>query len=172
MLKMQAENDDFRLNITTDKKYVLRPEKNGFVVQNPPFHIVCKIAFYIFFIIKYEPFRVKRSIRPLSNKQKWLDETVCFNFYLTKTSLKVSFRNSTLAKYFHQNLFAITFISPSFNKSILFNWNISYSPYLEMLLVSMIKLLFLFFLSDRNLWCCFLKFVEALIAAEFRSRIF
>ena len=60
MLKIQPDNDHFRLNITTDKKYVLRPEKNGFVVQNPPFHIVCKIAFYIFLIIKNKLFRVKR----------------------------------------------------------------------------------------------------------------
>ena len=80
MLKMQPDNDHFRLNITTDKKYVLRSEKNGFVLQNPPLHNVCKIAFYIFLIIKYKPFRVKRSITPLSNKRKWLDETVCFNF--------------------------------------------------------------------------------------------
>ena len=34
MLKMQSDNDHFRLNITTDKKYVLRPEQNEFVVQN------------------------------------------------------------------------------------------------------------------------------------------
>ena len=35
MFKMQPDNHHFRLNITTDKKYILRPEKNGFVVQNP-----------------------------------------------------------------------------------------------------------------------------------------
>ena len=37
-----------------------------------------------------------------------------------------------------------------------FNCNITSSPYLEMLLVSIIKLLFLFFLSDCNVRCCFL----------------
>ena len=42
------------------------------------------------------------------------------------------------------------------HKSIFFNWKITSSPYLEMLLISMIKLLFLFFLSDRNVRCCFL----------------
>ena len=31
-----------------------------------------------------------------------------------------------------------------------FKWNITISPYLEMLLISMIKLLFSFFISDRN----------------------
>ena len=63
MLKMQPGNDHFKLNITTDKRDILRPEKNGFVVQNPQFYIFCKIAFYIFFAIKYEPFGVKRSMR-------------------------------------------------------------------------------------------------------------
>ena len=37
-----------------------------------------------------------------------------------------------------------------------FNWNITSSPYLEMLLISMIKLVFLFFLSDYNVWRFFL----------------
>ena len=37
-----------------------------------------------------------------------------------------------------------------------------------MLLISMIRLLFLFFLSDRNVWwCCFFYFVETLPAADF-----
>ena len=40
------------------------PEKNGFEVQNPIFHIVFKIAFYIFFVKKYEPVGIKRSRRP------------------------------------------------------------------------------------------------------------
>ena len=54
-------------------------------------------------------------------------------------------------KYFHYSLFAITFISPSFERVFFFNWNITSSPYLEM-----IKLLLLFFLTDRNVWCRFL----------------
>ena len=33
-------------------------------------------------------------------------------------------------------------------------WNITSSYYLEMILVNMIKLLFSFFLSDRNVGCC------------------
>ena len=37
-----------------------------------------------------------------------------------------------------------------------FNCNITSSPYVEMLLISMIKLLLLFFLSDCNVRCCFL----------------
>ena len=39
MLKMQPDNHHFRLNVTTNKKYILRYEKNGFEVQNPLFHI-------------------------------------------------------------------------------------------------------------------------------------
>ena len=44
------------------KKYILRPEKNGFVVQNPFFLFFAKQHF-IFFVIKHEPFEVKRSMR-------------------------------------------------------------------------------------------------------------
>ena len=64
MLKMQPDNHHFRLYITTDKKYILIPNKNGFVAQNPLFHVFCKIAFYVLLVIKYEPFRVKRLMRP------------------------------------------------------------------------------------------------------------
>ena len=60
MLKIQSDNHHFRLNIKTDKKYILRPEQNRIVVQNPLFHIFCKIAFYIFFVIKYEAFGVNQ----------------------------------------------------------------------------------------------------------------
>ena len=63
MRRMQLDNHHFRLNIITEKKYILRPEKNGFVVQNPLFHIFCKTAFYIFFVAKYEPLGVKRSMK-------------------------------------------------------------------------------------------------------------
>ena len=57
MLKMQPDNHqaNFRLNITTDKKYLPEPEKNGFIVQNALLHMFCKIAFYIFFVTKCEP---------------------------------------------------------------------------------------------------------------------
>ena len=55
-------------------------------------------------------------------------------------------------KYFHEKLFVIIFISQSFTKPF-FNCNIIGSPYVEMLLKDMIKLLFLFFLSDCNASC-------------------
>ena len=48
------------------------------------------------------------------------------------------------------------------HKSISLNWNITSLPYLEMLLISMIKLLF--FLSDRKVRLCFLQSAEALTA--------
>ena len=59
------------------------------------------------------------------------------------------------------SVFPLKFICDHFyitiiHKSIFFNWNITSSPYLEMLLINVIKLLFLFFLIDRNVWCCFL----------------
>ena len=59
-LKMQQDNHHLWLNITIDKMDILRPEKNGFVPQKPLFHIFCKIAFYIFFVIKYKTLGVKR----------------------------------------------------------------------------------------------------------------
>ena len=54
----------------------------------------------------------------------------------------------------------------------LFNWNITSSPYLEMLKVNMIKSLFSFFLIDCNVQFCFLKFVETLTAGDFHTQIF
>ena len=41
------------------------------------------------------------------------------------------------------------------HKSVFFNWDIPSLPYLGMLLISMMKSLFSFFLSDRNNRCCF-----------------
>ena len=55
MFNVQPDNHHLRLNITTDKKYRLRPEENGFLVQNPLFHISYKTTFYTFFIIRYDP---------------------------------------------------------------------------------------------------------------------
>ena len=46
MLKIEPDNHHFRLNITTNKKYILRPEKNGLYVQNPLLQIFDKIAFF------------------------------------------------------------------------------------------------------------------------------
>ena len=96
-----------------------------------------------------------------------------FHFCLKQDRSGPQINKLTLSslKYFHQNLFAISFISPSFPRvffltgSLLyhhhsqeysFNWNITSSPYLEMLLINIIKLLFLFFLIDRTVQCCFL----------------
>ena len=45
-------------NVPTDKKYDLR--KMSLKIENPKFSISCKIAFYIFFVIKCETFGVKR----------------------------------------------------------------------------------------------------------------
>ena len=48
-------------------------------------HFVRNVFFFakqhfIFFVIKHEPFEVKRSMRLFKNKQKWLDKIVCFKF--------------------------------------------------------------------------------------------
>ena len=47
---MQPDNHHFSLYITTDKKYILRPDKNRFVAQNPLFHIFLQNIFAIAFI--------------------------------------------------------------------------------------------------------------------------
>ena len=47
--------------------------------QNLKLSISCKIAFYIFFVIKCETFEVKRSIRQFWSNQNSLNKTVCFH---------------------------------------------------------------------------------------------
>ena len=47
-----------------------------------------------------------------------------------------------------------SFLYHHHSQQYFFNWNITSSPYLEILLISMIKLLFLIFLSDNNVQCC------------------
>ena len=74
----------------------------------------------------------------------WLDihRLNHFNFVLSKVFPLKSIYNH----------FYITII----HKSIFFNWDIPSLPYLGRLLISMMKSLFSFFLSDRNDRCCFL----------------
>ena len=54
-----------------------------------------------------------------------------------------------------------------YSQEYLFNWNITSSPYLEMLLISMIKWLILFFLSDHVSQCSILLLK---ICGGFKSR--
>ena len=67
MFKMEIDSHNFRKNLPTDKKYILR--KIGLQFQNPQFVNSWKIVFYIFFV-KCEPFRVRGPMRPFWNKQK------------------------------------------------------------------------------------------------------
>ena len=62
---------------------------------------------------------------------------------------------SIVYKFFDKKEVPLKFIGDHFyvtviHKGIFLNWNVTSLPYLEMLLISMIKLLFLFFLIDRN----------------------
>ena len=61
-------------------KRILRPEKNWFIIQNSLFNFFCTAAFYIFFVLKYEPFKVERSMRLFWKEQTWLDKIMRFNF--------------------------------------------------------------------------------------------
>ena len=49
MFKMQTDKDNFRKNVATDEKYILR--KMSLKFQNVKFNISCKRTFYIFFVI-------------------------------------------------------------------------------------------------------------------------
>ena len=62
MFKMQTHNHHFRLNTTTDEKYILR--KMGLKFKTLSSTIFFKIAFYVLFVKIYEPFGIKRSRRP------------------------------------------------------------------------------------------------------------
>ena len=64
--------------------------------------------------------------------------------------------NFVLSKVFPLNFIYNHFYITIIHKSIFFNWDISSLAYLGMLLISMMKSLFSFFLSDRNDRCCFL----------------
>ena len=60
--------------------------------QNVKLSISCKIAFYIFFVIKCETFEVKRSIRQFWSNQNWLNKTVLSLHKKTTFSMKDFFR--------------------------------------------------------------------------------
>ena len=63
---METDNYNFMKNVAADKKYILRQVRLKF--QNPKISISCRIAFYIFFVIKCETFGVKKSIKPFWQK--------------------------------------------------------------------------------------------------------
>ena len=122
---------------------------------------------YLFFFKKQKPTEWKK---PVSQNYVIL---FFFCFCLKKGRSDPHFNKLTLfcLKYFHKNLFAITIISQSYTR-VFFTWNITSSPYLEMLLINLIKLLFLLFFLDRNVPCYFLQFIEALTAGDFHTQIF
>ena len=93
-----TDNHHFRLNITTDKSTSLNLRKMGLQFKTLSSIFFCKTAFYIFFVIKREPFEVKRSMRLFRNNRKLLDKTVASISQETKTARKISSRNSTLGE--------------------------------------------------------------------------
>ena len=64
--------------------------------------------------------------------------------------------NFVLTQIFPLKLVCDHFYITIIHKSTFFDWNITSSPYLEMILINMIKLLFLFFLINFKVRCCFL----------------
>ena len=83
------------------------------------------VMFYFFFHQKAE------------KKSKWPKfSNIIFLFLLKVASVGLQTNKLTLPCL--KNLFVITFISPSFTR-VFFNWNITNSPYLQMLLIKLIK---------------------------------
>ena len=54
---MQTDNHNFRINVATDKKYILR--KISMKFQNSKFGIWYKIAFYIVFVINWNSLKLR-----------------------------------------------------------------------------------------------------------------
>ena len=57
MFKMETDNYNFRKNVATDKRYILR--KISLKFQNSKSEISCKIAFYIFFVINWNSLELR-----------------------------------------------------------------------------------------------------------------
>ena len=75
----------------------------GYKILQPEKRTFCENFFFpkqhfIFFVIKHEPFEVKRSMRLFKNKQKWLDKTVCFNFLRNYNCTQNKFQKCTLGE--------------------------------------------------------------------------
>ena len=57
---MQRDNHNFRKNVATVKKYILR--KMSLKFQDFKYDISCKIAFYIFFVINLNPLELRGQL--------------------------------------------------------------------------------------------------------------
>lgn len=83
----------------------------GLKFRNSILHMFYKIAIN-YFIIRYEPFGIKRSIRSTWCKLNLLSKITYFNFLrnynYAQNQLKKQYINIS-----HKNLFAINFIAPS-----------------------------------------------------------
>ena len=109
------------------------------------------VTFYFFFLQKVENNRLK--------KNSWSKFCIIIFLFLLKVG-SVGPVNQQI-NFVLPEVFPLKFICNHFyitiiHKRTFFNWNITSSPYLEMPLINVIKLLFLFFLIDCNVRCCFL----------------
>ena len=78
--------------------------------------------------------------------------------------------NFALPEVFSSKIICHHFYITIIHKSSFFNCNIIGSPYVEILLINMTKLLFLFFLRDCNVPYCFLQFLDAVTASAFHTQ--
>ena len=116
---MQTDNHSFTKNFATNKKYILR--KMGLKIQNPKFSFSCKIAF-MFFVMKFKAFGVKRSVRPFWSKQMWLYKIVCFNF-LRNYNYTQNWFPIQCIEYSYQNFLPL-FVYHHHLYTCFYNWNI------------------------------------------------
>ena len=113
--------------------------------------VICmSVMLYVFFLQKAENNRLKKA--------SWPKLCNIFLFLLKAGSVGPVDQqiNFALPQAFLFKFICTHFYITIIHKGIFFNWNITSSPYLEMLLIKMVKLLFLFFLIDPNVRCCFL----------------
>ena len=65
------------LQIKYHNRWKVHPEKNGFEVQNPIFHIFFKIEFHIFLLKNRNPLELRDQG---DHFETCLDKIACFNF--------------------------------------------------------------------------------------------
>ena len=125
------------------------------------------VMFYFFFLQKAENNRLKKASWPT-----FCNIILLFLLKLGTVGPVDQQINYVLPQVFPLKFDRDTFYISIIKKSIIFNWNITSSPYLEMVLINMIKLLSLCFLSCRNVRFYFMQFAEALTAGNFHIQIF
>ena len=132
--------------------------------------ISCKIGLYTFFTINWNSLELRGQWGV--NKSSWIRMYASIS-QKTKTVCKIASRNSTII--FLSNLFVTSCILQSSTKIFFFKgtshwWFIG--NFIWIYSMHMPDIFLLFFLSDSNIWYCFLYFMVNLIEAAFYPQMF